>query len=309
MNIEQFYRNLTVPTQKVDVILDTDTYNEIDDQFALAYLLLAPERIRPVAICAAPFKNAKSESPADGMEKSYREIQKVLGYMGREDLRPLTYRGADRFLKSETEPIVSEAAEAIVAEARKHTPENPLYIVAIGAIPNVASAILMDREAMRENTVIVWLGGSSHYWTDSKEFNLMQDVAAGRVVFGCGAPLVQLPCQGVVSEFRTTRPELEYWLKGKNPLATYLSDNAIREAESYARGKAWSRCIWDVTAVGWLLNDRDRFMLSYLTHAPISQYDHRWSFDPRTPMMRYVYRIQRDALFTDLFQRISAFQV
>ena len=26
----------------VDVVLDTDTYNEIDDQFALAYLLRSP---------------------------------------------------------------------------------------------------------------------------------------------------------------------------------------------------------------------------------------------------------------------------
>ena len=61
--------NLNVPAGVVDVILDTDTYNEIDDQFALAYMLLSPERIRPVGICAAPFLNAKSQSPADGMEK------------------------------------------------------------------------------------------------------------------------------------------------------------------------------------------------------------------------------------------------
>ena len=26
------------PEGKIDVVLDTDTYNEIDDQFALAYL-------------------------------------------------------------------------------------------------------------------------------------------------------------------------------------------------------------------------------------------------------------------------------
>ena len=68
---------LAVPNRMVDVILDTDTYNEIDDQFALAYYLLNPQRIHPVGICAAPFFNNRSTSPEDGMEKSYQEILKL----------------------------------------------------------------------------------------------------------------------------------------------------------------------------------------------------------------------------------------
>ena len=55
------------------MVLDTDTYNEIDDQFALAYAVLSPERIDLQAVYAAPFKNQRSESPGDGMEKSYQE--------------------------------------------------------------------------------------------------------------------------------------------------------------------------------------------------------------------------------------------
>ena len=93
--------NLNVPAGVVDMILDTDTYNEIDDQFALAYMLLSPERIRPVGICAAPFLNAKSQSPADGMEKSYREIMKVLELMDREDAKAMVYRGSEQYLPDE----------------------------------------------------------------------------------------------------------------------------------------------------------------------------------------------------------------
>ena len=36
MTNEQRIRNLSVPTGKVDVVLDTDAFNEIDDQFAIA---------------------------------------------------------------------------------------------------------------------------------------------------------------------------------------------------------------------------------------------------------------------------------
>ena len=52
-----------------------------------------------------------------------------------------------------------------------------------------------------------------------KDHNLKEeDIAAARVVMR-GTDFVQLPCSGVVSEFRISRPELEYWLAGKNALA------------------------------------------------------------------------------------------
>ena len=130
----------------LDVILDTDAFNEIDDQFALSYLLASSDKLNTVAITAAPFLNSLSESPADGMEKSYNEIFKVLDLADRNDLKSNVYRGSSEYLHSETEPVESDAAKAIVKFALKHTSEKPLYIVAIGAITNVASAILMNRE-------------------------------------------------------------------------------------------------------------------------------------------------------------------
>ena len=74
------------PKGRVDVVLDTDTYNEIDDQYALAYLLQSGDKLNVKAIYAAPFDNHKSKGPADGMEKSYNEIKNILKLMGREEL-------------------------------------------------------------------------------------------------------------------------------------------------------------------------------------------------------------------------------
>ena len=306
--MKSFAERLNVPTGVVDVILDTDTYNEIDDQFALAYYLLNPQRINPVGICAAPFFNKRSESPADGMEKSYQEIMKVLDLMERDDMKPLVFRGSCEYLPDESTPVASDAAKFMAEKANAYSPENPLYIVAIGAITNVASAILLNREAMVKNTVIVWLGGNALSFPHTKEFNMKQDYAAARVLFDCGAPVVQLPCMGIVSEFRTTHGELTEWLAGKNPIADYLCKNTIEEAESYGKGTAWSRCIWDVTAVAWLLNDRNRFMESHLTPAPIPEYDGFYAFRPDRHPIRYVSYIRRDPLFTDLFQKLIAWK-
>jgi inosine-uridine nucleoside N-ribohydrolase len=303
MNIGQYYKNLEVPEKRVDAILDTDAYNEIDDQFAIAYMLLKNEKINTLGICAAPFLNEKSESAGDGMEKSYNEILKILTLMRREDMKGKIYKGSAEFLSDEKTPVASAAAEYIVFEARKHTPEDPLYVVAIGAITNVASAILLDPVAMKENTVIVWLGGTAHSYPDTLEFNMRQDVAAARVVFTSGAPIVQLPCQGVVSELITNGPELEYWLKGKNPLADYLAQNTIDNFE--VKDTAWRKVIWDVTAVAWLLNDGSKFMRSYLTKAPLPEYDNKYAFNAHAPEIRYVYRIKSAVLFTDLFKTLA----
>ena len=101
---------LLVPQHPVDVVLDTDTYNEIDDQFALAYLLKSTEKLHTVGLCAAPFYNENSSSPADGMEKSYEEILHLLRLMGLSDLSGMVRRGSDRYLPDEQTPVPSEAA-------------------------------------------------------------------------------------------------------------------------------------------------------------------------------------------------------
>lgn len=304
MTEEQYRKNLNVPCGNADVILDTDAYNEIDDQFAIAYLLRSSERLHTVGICAAPFLNPKSKTPEDGMEKSFQEIQKVLALAEPLEATPLVFRGSSCFLPDECTPVISDAATFMASEAEKYSPEHPLYIVAIGAPTNVASAFLLNPGAMRENTVIVCLGGHAIHWPDNTEFNLQQDVAAARIIFGSGAPFVQIPCNGVVSAFRTTEPELRYWLAGRNKLADYLVENTVKEAESYAAGKPWSRPIWDVTAVGWLLNDNERFMRSMRIRAPIPQYDFKYSYSPNRPEINYVYHINRDALYADLFEKL-----
>lgn len=304
----QLFQNLTPPTGVIDVILDTDAYNEIDDQFAISYMLGHQEKFNIKGICAAPFHNANSEGPEDGMEKSYNEILKLLELAGHETLKPYVYKGARRYLENEETPVPSEAADFIANLAKAYSPEHPLYIVAIGAITNVASAILQN-PAMKENCVLVWLGGHAHHWPmdGAAEFNMMQDIAGARIVFNCGMPLVQLPCVGVVSSFTVSGPELAYWLKGKNPLCDYLYTHTVEEAESCAAGKPWTRPIWDVTAVAWLLNEENRFMCDQLVPSPIPQYDFQYAFSTPRHVIRYVYHINRDALMEDLLTMLGGF--
>ena len=88
---------LEPPAGKVPVVIDTDTYNEIDDQYAVAYAILSPERMDVEAVYAAPYLNSRSTSAGDGMEKSYQEILRILKFLGR---RPKASPGGDRTVSS-----------------------------------------------------------------------------------------------------------------------------------------------------------------------------------------------------------------
>ena len=66
---EFLLQRLQFPTKKVRMVLDTDTYNEIDDQFALVYALLCPEKLNVEARFMQPRCNDRSPGPAtDGEE-------------------------------------------------------------------------------------------------------------------------------------------------------------------------------------------------------------------------------------------------
>lgn len=293
-------KKLQRPTGRIDVVMDTDTYNEIDDQFALSYLLSYGERISTKAVFAAPFFNSHSEGPADGMEKSYEEIHHLLDLLGRDDLKPFVFKGAPKYLDDEQTPVVSPASEYLCKLAMNYTPEEPLYVVTIGAITNIASALLMEPQ-IADRIVVVWMGGHALHWPHTKEFNMYQDVAAARIVFGCGVPLVQIPGMGVSSAFTISEAELEKWLRGKNKLCDYLVQHTVDEV-TYAVGKPWTRVIWDVVAVAWLTGD---FTGSRIIPSPIPEYDNHYGINPERHPMCYVYHVDRDALAADLFARLS----
>ncbi len=303
MTNEQYEKNLLPPDGTVDAILDTDAYNEIDDQFAITYFLRSKENINPIAIYAAPFLNERSISPKDGMEKSHKEILKLLTLCKREDMVKTVKTGAENFLPDENTPVPSPASRDLIEKAKKYSPEKPLYIISIGAATNLASA-LIEAPEIAENIVIVWLGGNGRHYKDGREFNLMQDIAAARVIFLSGAPFIQLPCVGVVSAFNTCEGEMKQWLYGKNPLADYLSRSTVAAAELYAKGKPWTRAIWDVTAVAFLTAARGGFMDFAITDMLLPSYDFKYEAPKAPRKMTYVSFINRDRLMEDLFKKI-----
>lgn len=289
---------LTPPQGPVSMVLDTDTYNEIDDQFAVVHALLSRPSLDVQAIYAAPFFNERSTGPADGMQRSYDEILRLLNRLNHPH-DEFAYRGSPGYLPGPLHPLPSPAAEDLVRRAMTPRPA-PLYVAAIGAITNIASAILLEPRIV-EHIVVVWLAGHPHTWPTADEFNLGQDLHASRVILDSGVPLVQIPCINVAEHLRTTLPEIERFVRGRGPIGDYLHDTyKAYFPDHFARSKV----IWDISAIAWLLNPA--WVPTILTHSPILTDHKTWSLDPSRHLMRVATHLDRDAIFGDLFRKLPA---
>jgi len=294
-------RRLELPADRpVRAVLDTDTYNEVDDQFALAYAVLAKEALALEAVYAAPFSNNRSKGPADGMEKSYDEILRVLARLGDERREGFVFRGSDRYLPGADTPVDSPAARDLVAKAMAGDGTRPLYVLTIGAPTNVASALLLEPRLV-ERIVVVWLAGQPHDWPTAREFNLQQDLWASKLLFDSGVPLVQIPCTNVAEHLRTTLPELEAWMRGRSALGDYLFEIVRGYHTDHF---AWSKVIWDVSTVAWLVNPS--WVPSVLLHSPCLTDQVTYSQDPRRHFVRVGVHCNRDGIFRDIFTRFAA---
>ncbi len=289
---------LEPPEQKpVRMVLDTDTYNEIDDQFAVVYSLISPE-LDVQALYAAPFHNSRSSGPGDGMEKSYEEILRVLSKLDRSP-ENFAFQGSSHYISDLNNPEKSPAAMDLIAKAKKSSPDDPLYVATVGAITNVANAILIEPSII-QNIVIVWLGGNGHNWPHQREFNFRQDLNASRVIFDSGVPFVQLPCTPVVTHFTTTVPEMERYVAGRGMIGDYL----LEIFKDYRKDHfGWSKVLWDMTAIAWLINDD--WLPSNLVHSPIVTDNYTYSFDNSRHLIRAVYFVHRDPIFRDFFSKLE----
>lgn len=285
----------------VDVVLDTDTYNEIDDQFALVYALLSVQRMNVQAIYAAPFHNDRSTSPADGMAKSYEEAERILSLL---DHSPdgFLLKGSMSWLPDNRTPVSSPAVDDLISRARART-DKPLYIVAIGAITNVVSAILAAPD-IKDRIVVLWLGGHSLQWHHTREFNLQGDLTASQVLCDCGVPLVLFPCLPVAEALTTTLAELDKHIRPAGDIGAYLYDIFEGYGSGDLRLAGASKVIWDLAPVAWLVNQQ--WVETVVTHSPILTSDMTWSRDRNRHLIRMATRVDRDGVFTDLFSKLSS---
>lgn len=281
--------------KKINVILDTDTYNECDDQFALAYMIKNQGLFNIEAITVAPYSHKdKNETVLSGREKSYNEIIKICN-MSNFDTTNKVFKGAEDYVCNGYEKN-NDAVNKIIEIAQKN---DKTYILAIGAITNVALAIKKEPKII-DNIEVVWLGGHSLLQKDNLEFNFKQDVSAVRIVFESKVKLTVIPCKNVASDLRTSIYELNHYLKDKSELCNYLIDRFYNDGYF---GTQESRVIWDISIIAYMVN-KDWFTSESIS-CPDVKDDTSYEETADNHKITMVNYIDVNKVYKDLFEKLG----
>jgi purine nucleosidase len=319
-----YQSRLALPRGKRRVVIDTDCANEIDDQFALAWALCLTESMVVEAVYAEPFsfahrRDAYPHAPRDaapfnppdvGMARSHDEIIQVYRLLGL-PWQGRVFAGSASYLSGPTIPVHSDAAHHLVATARACPPDEPLYVLALGCVTNIASALLLAPDII-DRIVVVWTSGfPSHAPHANHSFNLEQDLWASQLLLNSGVPLVYLPGYHVGAQLRLSLAEMERYVNGHSAIGNYLyqlfTHNPLWPLlgidPKTANLKAHSWVIWDIICVAWLY--KPDWVPSELVRTPRLSDDKRWLPDHSRPWMREAFGVSRDAIFGDFFDSIK----
>ena len=281
--------------EKINVILDTDTYNECDDQFALAYMLKSQDIFNIEAITVAPYSHEKyNVSVKDGQENSYKEILRICKWLDF-DTTNKVFKGAQDYICNGYDEN-NDAVNKIIEIALRN---DKTYIMAIGAITNVALAIKKEPKIVGKIEVI-WLGGHSLLQDNNLEFNFRQDVDAVRIVFDSKVKLTIIPCKNVASNLRTTIYELNYYLKDKSELCNYLIDRFYNDGY---HGIQERRIIWDISVIAYMINKS--WFTSKEISCPNINDDTSYELTNNRHIITMVNYIDVNKVYSDLFKKFG----
>lgn len=295
-NWKEIYEYITqYKKEKLNVILDTDTYNECDDQFALAYMIKNQDIFNIEAITVAPYSHKeRNETVISGREKSYNEIIKICNWLNLDTTNKI-FKGAEDYICNGYDET-NDAVNKIIEVALRN---DKTYVMAIGAITNVALAIKKEPKII-DKIEVVWLGGHSLLQNNNLEFNFRQDVNAVKIVFDSKVKLTIIPCKNVASNLRTSVYELNHYLKDKSELCNYLIDRFYNDGY---HGIQERRVIWDISVIAYMINKE--WFTSENISCPNIKEDTSYELTTNNHKITMVNYIDVNKVYEDLFEKLG----
>ena len=293
---KEFYRYvLNYKKDKINLILDTDTYNECDDQFALSYLIKSKDLFNIEAITVAPYSHTKRDvTVRDGQELSYNEILKICNWLNF-DTNNKVFKGSMDYIQNGYDEK-NDAVNKIIEIALKN---NKTYILGIGAITNIALAIKKEPKIVNK-IEIIWLGGNELGYKDNLEYNFRQDVEAVKIVFESKVKLTILPCKKIVSELRIDINTLKKYLENKSELCNYLIGRFYNDGY---HGVQESRVIWDISVIAYMINKK--WFETEQISCPNIRKDTSYEVTDNRHNITFVTKLDRNKIYEDLFNKLG----
>jgi purine nucleosidase len=228
------------------VIFDTDIGDDIDDAYALGFLLKSPE-VQVLGVTTA-FEDTHLRARLTTRFLKAAGRGEVPVYEGPKTAAA-SHFSQRKWAEGSPDRSYPDAIEFVLKTIR----ENPgqITLVAVAPLTNVGALIAKDAKTFRMLKRVVLMGGSVERGYGNKnvpeaEWNIVNDVAAAKALFGSGVPLYVMPLdstQILLDEARQAQ------LFGKKTgMAKALEELT---AEWSAAGKRRSPLLFDVVAAAY----------------------------------------------------------
>jgi inosine-uridine nucleoside N-ribohydrolase len=281
-------------------VLATDCGVDVDDQWALAHILLSRELdLRAIITTHA---SSIHYSSATSARTAAAVVEHVLP--AKASAIPIV-AGSDVPLADAATPRANAGATLLRDLSRNFSRATRLIVLSIGASTDVASAIIEDPSIADRVTVVAM--GFNDWPTGGDEFNIRNDPLAWRAILSSRVPLVVGSGTAAKRSLRLTRADAARLMRPHGPTGDYLyrlfDDWLTRNPEVTAKmvsPGAW--VIWDEIVVAYALG----LARGDQVERPELQPDFFFAH-PKTPdRITWINRVESDRLWQDFARKIDA---
>ena len=206
---------------RMKIILDTDIGDDIDDAWALAFLI-SHANFEPLGITIA-HGNTPARTPIACKILYQTGLSQIPVAVGRKTSNNISFQfyWAEDFDK--VRPIQQDAARFIVETVKRHPGE--VILLAVGPLQNIADALRLEPELGKYVKRVVFMSGCVYGTARGPkpvpEWNVVASTSDSQVVYSAGLPLTIVPLDSTTL-VRLNDEEREQMRKYDSPLTRAL---------------------------------------------------------------------------------------
>jgi inosine-uridine nucleoside N-ribohydrolase len=287
---------------KIPVILSTDVGNEVDDQWAIAYLLVNPE-FDVLGIVSA---QAPSVAPPSAHTTYLVLLDEVENRLKMTSHPPLL-EGSSLSLENAKTPRLNAGVDFIVESSRPYSKNNRLTVFTIGAATDVASAILKDPSIVDRMEVVAM--GFADWPKGGEEYNVSNDVTAWQVILRSDMPVV-IGAGGVCrAHLALTLDQAKNLLSNHGPIGQWLWDEYVAWYYRFVKplrkddfSKPW--IIWDIVTMAYSL----KMTTQEVYPRPTLRDDQNFDHPPTSKTITWITSVEEQRLWADFITKLDIYQ-
>jgi inosine-uridine nucleoside N-ribohydrolase len=292
----------TVSGARIPIVLSTDVGNEIDDQWAIVYTLLSPE-FEVLGLLSA---HAPSIAPPAGRTAYYILRDVVENRLGMASHPPIL-EGASYPLEDKQTPRQAPGVDFLIETSKGFSAGNRLRVLTVGAVTDVASAILLDPTIVDRIEVIDM--GFNEWPKGGDGFNILNDVKAAQIIFESDVPVVVGCADVCMKNLALGFDQAKEMVSDRGPIGKWLWDEFqgwyyrfVKPLRQDDFSKPW--IIWDNITMAYLLG-----MTEHETYQrPVLNDDLSFELVATDKTITWITDLDEERMWADFLRKIDLHQ-